>query len=261
MNKQSALEAESHKLKQALLAPNSSHEAADALLVERAREVARAYSQVTDAIAVISDYHANVCHIYSGLFGQCTFGLPAYLYDDRSAFEDVIFRKVEGDDLMERHVMELRFLKFLEQMTPAERTHYQASCAMRLAQSEGRQPVLILHTTRTMYSAADGTALCGICTYAPMPQQNKDYVSCIVNIATGQTVERRRYEDCGSHLLSRRQLEVLSLLAKGLASKQISQRLYISLNTVNRHRQDILSALRVNNTAAAVETALRMHII
>ena len=61
--------------------------------------------------------------------------------------------------------------------------------------------------------------------------------------------------------LSRRQLEILSLIAKGVPSKQIAGNLNISIYTVNRHRQDILATLKVANTAAAVEIALRMNLI
>lgn len=62
-------------------------------------------------------------------------------------------------------------------------------------------------------------------------------------------------------ILSRRQLEILSLIAKGVPSKQIADNLNISVYTVNRHRQDILASLKVANTAAAVEIVLRMNLI
>ena len=75
------------------------------------------------------------------------------------------------------------------------------------------------------------------------------------------TVIRNVYEACDRKILSRRQLEILSLIAKGVPSKQIADNLNISVYTVNRHRQDILASLKVANTAAAVEIALRMNLI
>jgi len=76
-----------------------------------------------------------------------------------------------------------------------------------------------------------------------------------------QAVSPDKYAQIDSQLLSRRQREVLALLAKGIGSKQIADRLCVSVHTVNRHRQDILAALRVPNTAAAVEMGLRMGMI
>lgn len=40
--------------------------------------------------------------------------------------------------------------------------------------------------------------------------------------------------------LTERELEVLQLVLKGLSSKEISEKLFISLTTVNTHRQNIL---------------------
>ena len=78
---------------------------------------------------------------------------------------------------------------------------------------------------------------------------------------TGETIGRDIYEASDCKILSRRQLEILSLIAKGVPSKQIADKLNISIYTVNRHRQDILASLKVANTAAAVEIALRMNLI
>ena len=78
---------------------------------------------------------------------------------------------------------------------------------------------------------------------------------------TGETVGRDIYEASDRKILSRRQIEILSLIAKGVPSKQIADKLNISIYTVNRYRQDILASLKVANTAAAVEIALRMNLI
>lgn len=93
----------------------------------------------------------------------------------------------------------------------------------------------------------------------PLSHNRQDGI--IVNLLTGETVGRDIYEASDRKILSRRQLEILSLIAKGVPSKQIASNLNISIFTVNRHRQDILATLKVANTAAAVEIALRMNLI
>ena len=42
------------------------------------------------------------------------------------------------------------------------------------------------------------------------------------------------------NILSEREKEILRCIRKGLSSKEIAATLYISVNTVNRHRQNIL---------------------
>ena len=54
--------------------------------------------------------------------------------------------------------------------------------------------------------------------------------------------------------LSQREHEVLGHLQRGLTSREIAHRLYISTNTVNKHVQQILRKLRVRNR---VEAAVR----
>lgn len=261
MNGNAILEKKEDRLKRALIGQYAKAAEGYDSLIEEAKTQASAYSQATEGIAVISDYSRNECHIYSGKFGQGFFGLPTYFLDKNSAFEDIIFNKVLKEDLLERHILELRFLNILKTLPSDKRLDYEASCIMRLPASDSDKIVTILHTTRQMGCLPDGSALCGICTYIPIAQPYNDRSGGIVNIATGEAMGIEQYEDSTNDLLSKRQVEVLSLLAKGMASKQIAERLFISQNTVNRHRQDILSALRVTNTAAAVETALRMRLV
>jgi DNA-binding CsgD family transcriptional regulator len=55
--------------------------------------------------------------------------------------------------------------------------------------------------------------------------------------------------------LSIREKEILQLISVGLVSKQIADKLYISVNTVNTHRQRIIEKLEVSNTAEAIKYA------
>jgi DNA-binding CsgD family transcriptional regulator len=52
--------------------------------------------------------------------------------------------------------------------------------------------------------------------------------------------------------LTTREKEILKLIAKGLISKEIADKLYISVNTVNTHRQRIIEKLNVSNTYEAI---------
>jgi LuxR family maltose regulon positive regulatory protein len=55
--------------------------------------------------------------------------------------------------------------------------------------------------------------------------------------------------------LSRRELEVLGLVAKGLKNRDIAERLVLSEHTVNRHVANILRKLGVSSRAAAASLA------
>ena len=65
----------------------------------------------------------------------------------------------------------------------------------------------------------------------------------------------------GSAPLTRRQQEILSLVAEGKSATQISKSLGISKNTVRNHTQNILHRLGAKSKAEAVSLALRHHAI
>lgn len=230
-------------------------------LLAQAKACANNYALATEGIAVISDFQNNECHIYSGKFGQTIMNLPEYMVDRNSAFEDIIFCHAKKDDLIERHVLELRFFNFIKELSINDKTNFSASCLLRFYGNDVNERVEMLHTTRYLSCSANGSVLFGLCTYIPYPISHSRQTGIIVNLLTGETVGRDIYETSDRKILSRRQLEILSLIAKGVPSKQIADRLNISINTVNRHRQDILATLKVANTAAAVEIALRMNLI
>jgi len=53
-------------------------------------------------------------------------------------------------------------------------------------------------------------------------------------------------------LITRRELEVLRLIAEGLSAKEIAQRLYISETTVITHKKNLKEKFNVRNTAELV---------
>lgn len=61
--------------------------------------------------------------------------------------------------------------------------------------------------------------------------------------------------------LTRREVDVLRLLAEGLSNKEIGQRLSISLGTVKRHTANINGKLGVNNRTQAVVQAQKLGIL
>ena len=63
------------------------------------------------------------------------------------------------------------------------------------------------------------------------------------------------------NILSEREKEILRCLRKGLSSKEIAAALYISVNTVNRHRHNILEKLSVGNSIEACRAAELMKLL
>ena len=61
--------------------------------------------------------------------------------------------------------------------------------------------------------------------------------------------------------LSKRELEILSLLAQGYSNQEIAAKLFVSLSTVKTHIQNLFEKLEVNRRIKAVEKAKRLNLI
>jgi DNA-binding NarL/FixJ family response regulator len=67
--------------------------------------------------------------------------------------------------------------------------------------------------------------------------------------------------DASYDTLTRREQEVMVLLAQGLSNKQIAEKLFISPKTVENHRSNILRKLNIHSTIELVRYAARLGII
>jgi DNA-binding NarL/FixJ family response regulator len=61
--------------------------------------------------------------------------------------------------------------------------------------------------------------------------------------------------------ITSRELEILQLIALGLTSQDISKKLYISKNTVETHRKNLLAKLNVKNTASLLKFAYKKGLV
>ena len=61
--------------------------------------------------------------------------------------------------------------------------------------------------------------------------------------------------------LTSREIEIIQLLADGLYTKEIAEKLFISDKTVERHKTNILKKLKLRNTAQLVKVAITKGII
>lgn len=61
--------------------------------------------------------------------------------------------------------------------------------------------------------------------------------------------------------LSKRELEILSLLAKGNSNQEIAEKLFVSLSTIKTHNQNLFEKLDVKRRTQAVEKAKSLNLI
>jgi DNA-binding NarL/FixJ family response regulator len=81
------------------------------------------------------------------------------------------------------------------------------------------------------------------------PGRNKD-IAGVTGAAVGDSFQKK-------FSLTKRECQVLGLIADAMSSKQIAETLYISDQTVSVHRKNIMRKLGVCNTAGVIKVAYR----
>lgn len=80
-----------------------------------------------------------------------------------------------------------------------------------------------------------------------------------LSIEAAATIKKN--DDSKIPVLTRREKEVLGLIAAGLTNHQIGEKLFISTTTVDTHRKNLLSKFDVRNTATLIHLAAQFQFI
>ncbi|HUL49614.1 MAG TPA: response regulator transcription factor [Gemmatimonadales bacterium] len=121
---------------------------------------------------------------------------------------------------------------------------------VRLALRAGARGYLLKHAARPELELAIRTVARG-----------DTYLSrAVANLVT-QNGSAPEDEQNGAARLTSRQREILQLIAEGLTSKQIAQRLTVSIKTIEAHRGRLMARLGIHDIAGLVRWAIRNHVV
>lgn len=235
---------------------------ADGICVEeeelRLRIIAKSYADNECCIAVLTNLRTKNSHIYIGKTGEMLgFGKAGDYQVVDSLFEDEIYCRIPDEEFSIRNLEELAFLRFIQTTTSAKEGYpYYMATNVHMADNNG-----VLHNVlhRIYYFGSEAKhGLCyGLCLYNFTAEKHQR--ARIINKVTG---EERAIEVSDLHgLLTEREKEVLLFIQKGMPSKEIADRMAISKHTIDRHRQNIIAKLQVNNCTEAIFKAKELGLI
>jgi len=220
-----------------------------ALPLDTARQIARLYTTLESGISVLSDLKTRKSYIYHGAMAR-KLGLRNQETEISSIWEDELLSLIHNEDLQKKYRLELRFFQFLNSLQVAHRSGYEVIAKLRVRSADGKI-ILVKHRVIYISSSEDGSIRLALCLYNLI----YDYPGfdapdgLIINTQTGAIVDTA--QDQISELLSLREKEVIQLIKLGKRSKEIADKLSLSVHTVNRHRQNIFQKLNVSNAMEA----------
>jgi DNA-binding NarL/FixJ family response regulator len=104
----------------------------------------------------------------------------------------------------------------------------------------------------------------GVDGFIPKQTDSLEFVRIIKEIMEGEKIfikpiskhqnkEYQQAETSGKLQLSVREIEILKLIKEGFSSKEISEKLYLSILTVNTHRKNICKKLNISSPLALIK--------
>ena len=162
-----------------------------------------------------------------------------------------IEKLVHPDDLEVVRRIDKKVWEFLDTLPEEEKLAYKYIYELRVL--EKGKYIRMIYQTRLLAFEDDNFLVMGMIDLAPEQSANTSVRFQIKNCLTDEIVPFA-IESATDTLLTPREREILALAKEGMFSKEISEKLNISIHTVNRHRQNILEKLQVDNIIEAIRS-------
>ena len=180
------------------------------------------------------------------------FGHYYYVTEYIEVSQEIDIEKlVHPDDWEVVRRIDKKVWEFLNTLPEEEKLTYKYIYELRIL--ERGKYVRMIYQMRILAFKEDNFLAMGIIDIAPEQSANTSVRFQIKNCLTDEIVPFA-IESATDTLLTPREREVLALAKEGMFSKEISEKLNISIHTVNRHRQNILEKLQVDNMIEAIRS-------
>jgi DNA-binding CsgD family transcriptional regulator len=221
--------------------------------LKKCQQIAQTFIELENGIAVLSDLQNNKSYVYSGkLADELNIFQNKNFQEIESIWEEELFSKLDSEDVLQKHLLELQFFQFIKTIPFEQHKDYCVVSRLRIADSQKA----ILHKMFYFTNSNDKNVELALCLYHFDFMNSPLHLGMIINTANGSIIHQT--EAGNSAFLSIREKEILKMIQAGKRSKEIAELLFISINTVNRHRQNILEKMRVGNTIEACTMAAKL---
>ena len=227
--------------------------------LENCQHIAQLYATIEKGIGVLSDLQTRQSYIYPGGMGE-QLGLDENTTEIKSIWEDELLGKIHPQDLQRKYRLEFQFFQLLKSIEVAQRFDYEAISKLRIKNKEGNY-ILVKHRIQYLQGLEGDTIRFVLCLYNILYNHPEFDIpqGVIVNTKTAAVIDYDNQQF--DNKLSAREKEILQLIQYGRRSKEIASKLAVSINTVHRHRQNILQKLKVSSAIEACRVAQNMGLL
>jgi DNA-binding CsgD family transcriptional regulator len=224
---------------------------------EKHRPSIKLLSQVNNScmfVCLLRDKYLFISPNFKNLFGLS-------IDENMNPENDLLEECVHPDDLPMLLNLQQRTFDYIFKLPFCEQADYKHIFEFRVLGISGEYiRVICQYQSLEATEAGDPVLLLGVVDISPDQDLKSPVKSRLVNFKTGNIVHIP-VVDNPDISLTKREKEVLQMADGGLMSKEISDKLFISIHTVNRHRQNILEKMKVDNLSAAINYAKNLGLL
>jgi DNA-binding NarL/FixJ family response regulator len=174
----------------------------------------------------------------------------------------VVAEADRGEDAVALHAQHSPDVVLMDLQLPGV-SGIEATACLRAANPKAR---VLIFSTFARDDEVQAALKAGACGYLQKSASRDALLTAIRRVARGERslpadLETRLAQRHAEPEITPREREILALIAKGRANKEIGAALGIAEDTVKRHVSSILDKLRVNDRAQATAEAIRRGII
>lgn len=163
---------------------------------------------------------------------------------------DLLEDRIHPDDRDRMLDLQIRHSRFIYSLSEERRNDFRNIYQFRMLNAGGKY-INVISRNQVTQQDRNGKAwiVMGIMDIAPDQTPLDTIKYSVLDMKSGELVSI--FND-NNQSLTKREMEILHLIRQGLLSKEIADRLNISIYTVNNHRKNILAKLKANNIIEAL---------
>jgi DNA-binding CsgD family transcriptional regulator len=230
----------------------------DYSIIQKHSVILQALSDMGNSGTGIFDYYKRQFAFYSSNFG----GLLGYVPSDYEETGQQFFSsKMHPDDALMLSINSVSVLKIFNHFSNDEKLNHKMISEYRMMNAQN-QYVRLVEQYQVLKLDPKGQLWLAfnIVDISPNQGESEPSKSQLLNFRTGNIINLEAPQAVKFEL-TKREKEILGLVKMGLLSKEISNKLAISVHTVNTHRQRFLEKLGANNSMEAVAFASKFGLL
>jgi DNA-binding CsgD family transcriptional regulator len=176
--------------------------------------------------------------------------------------EDIFAARIHPEDLQIQNSFQMKLLEFIFNQPIETRKNFKYIAEFR-GKNTAEEYVRIINQIQILELDENGNPwlIMGIADLSHNTAPLDTIKIQVVNYVTGETFPLIKFEEKELVEFTPREKEILHLIKSGMFSKEISDKLSVSIYTVNKHRQNIMQKMNANSILEAIEYARKLGLL